>query len=1246
MGKRGALFCWAGLFLCGAGNLFAQVAGRAAGQVVDGSGAPVPDAVVQLYLPAGSQPVAATRTDREGRYQFAALRPEFYELTVDAQGFARQTVRALKVDPALETLLAPVVMQTGPFGAAAATVAPQAQAATPPVAATVVVAGEQFRFGLGSTAAPLEISEQQQGPRTESVEVASTFTREQVRALPAMDRDPMALLRTQAGINLVAVDTFLTTIVNGQRASYANLTLDGINIQPNLSRDNALGSEFNRFYLDHVSEFTVLTSNASAAQPMGASQVVFVTPSGTNRLHGALYWYHRNKALVANNWIDNSRGLEQPAFAQNQFGTALQGPVRKDRFLLYGTFEGVRRRQRNQVTRVLPTATIRQGLFRYLDNAGNVRQLDLLRATGAPIHPDVQAILNALPPADRINDLNLRGDSLFGIPLNTGGYSFPLRRNLDRNSVLLKPDWILNSSHAVTASFNYARDERDEPLYYTEGYANVPVFGGDRRIFGSAAWRWNPTAQFTNEVRGGAHLLRIALRPRDPVGSRLINLPTLPLSSAPPLFTNPVNPYLGETRRDQAYSLQDHASWMRGRHSLQFGFQYQRLVAHYADNEYTLPSYTLGFTAGAIPAELLPGADAFTVANANAWATTLAGVVSSTSASFYPTSRASGYTSGAPYERRLSFPQWSGYVFDTWRAHPRLTVTAGLRYDWFGVVTERDSLAFAPQLVNGDAVATLLSDIRFDFAGNSAGRPWYPRDRNNFAPQLGLAWDLKGNRRTVLRAGYGIYYVNDEHIRATSATQEFNPGLFLTLTRSFFGGVRFLNENLTPSAPRFSAPLRLSEAVGDDVGTGVALIDPGLRTPYVQQWNLGIQRDFRGMLLEIRYVGSHALKGFRAVDYNQINLRQDGFLDDFRRALQNGRLAQDAIGVFDPRYNAAIAGSQALPYFSRLPGGGALTAPIVREIIRRGEAAELGALYEVAGFAPNSLYRNPLALGGAFLLANRSHTSFHGLQAEVQRRLRRGLQFQANYAFSKVLTDSRNWGATRFEAYADAANPGIERARAAFDLTHVLKGNFLYELPFGRWARGRSRLGRRLLEGWGLSGIVIANSGTPFSIYSGRGTMTVSGAYTGFVNRAQTNQAVTLWNASQLKDVVRFHKTGFGPTMIAESVTNLFGRGAVDPGERPFGSQVFFNPEPGTVGSLQQRRFNGPWIATADASLIKSTRLFESHALEFRLEARNVFNSPAFVARNQDINSVIFGYFMSTVGDSERQVQVGLFYRF
>ena len=186
------------------------------------------------------------------------------------------------------------------------------------------------------------------------------------------------------------------------------------------------------------------------------------------------------------------------------------------------------------------------------------------------------------------------------------------------------------------------------------------------------------------------------------------------------------------------------------------------------------------------------------------------------------------------------------------------------------------------------------------------------------------------------------------------------------------------------------------------------LLIPNLRNPYVQQWNVTLEHEIKGTILEARYVGNHATKLLRGFDLNQENVTSNGFLSNFLIAQQNGFLALKQTGVFNPAYNRTLAGSQPLPIFNKLYRDGELSDPTFQTLIQNGEVGELAYEYQVEGLNGSlNFFPNPNALTTDYV-TNYSNSIYDSLQIEVRHRFQHGMQFQANYS-------SRNGSAMRPE---------------------------------------------------------------------------------------------------------------------------------------------------------------------------------------------------------------------------------------
>jgi hypothetical protein len=819
--------------------------------------------------------------------------------------------------------------------------------------------------------------------------------------------------------------------------------------------------------------------------------------------------------------------------------------------------------------------------------------------------------------------------------LNTGGYSFLVRSNTAYDNVTSRLDYYVAAKHSVTGTFIWNREFDDRPDSGV-GYGTIPpVTNNDARKFLSLAWRYSPTGTLTNEVRGGFNLAPATFSNSEKLPPYLIGGTIW----GSPVAT--VNGILPQGRNTDTYALQDNANWVHGRHTVSFGFQTQAVRVRTYDYAGTVPIYNVGITSASQQNNLLfstdlPGVSTFDLNNANLLLASLTGLLDNANVAYNVNSRTSGFVPGAPYLRNWSFNNFAFYGMDQWKLPKRVTLTAGVRWDYYAPPNERDSLELQPVLMNGDARTTLLNpNGTLDFVGNSVGRPYYNKDLNNFAPNVGLAWDVFGNGKTSMRAGYGIHYVSDENLTVTEQYTFTNPGLQGYNFQFDMSG--FVSKPPPLPAPAYKVPLTFADGYAQNPGVYYGMMDPGLRTPYVQEWNFSIEHDLKGNIIEARYVGNHATKLLRGFDYNQEDIASNGFLADFLKAQSNGNLALAAnpSGGFNPAYNSRLPGSQPLTVFNKLFKGGQLNLTNNRNLIQQGQAGELA--YEYQLFAENgslNFFPNPNALSSLFV-TNFSNSTYDSLQLETRRRLSHGISYQVNYTFSKWLSDAAGTDQLRFEPFLDINNPRLGRARTPTDLTHQFKANYEYLLPFGPGHKLTKKGWDRVLGGWRTSSILFWTSGNPFSMFSGYGT-TLRGDFSG------TNEAVTSLTGSQLQKLLQFHMTGNGPYMVAASAIGPDGRGAVpNTASTPFSGEAFFNPGPGQVGTLQKRMFTGPNIFSMDSAVIKETRLTERIRAEIRIQALNVFNHPTFAMFSQSIDQQQFGKVTSTA-TSPRRLQFGV----
>ncbi|MCI0391462.1 MAG: TonB-dependent receptor [Acidobacteria bacterium] len=704
--------------------------------------------------------------------------------------------------------------------------------------------------------------------------------------------------------------------------------------------------------------------------------------------------------------------------------------------------------------------------------------------------------------------------------------------------------------------------------------------------------------------------------------------------------------------------LSDNASWARGSHFVRFGGNFRHVQIVPFSFAGLLPTYTIGFGSGNLnplnSAQFPGGIAANDFTSASNLLALLTGTVTTATRTFNVVDATSNYVAGAPQRRDLQYYALGFYGSDTWRVRPNLTLNIGLRYDYYDPVRETNGLGLLPR---GGLEALNDPNLVLELAGGGKGtRPFYKQDKNNFAPNFSFSWDPFKEGRTAIRGGYSISYVIDSLIQtAENAAIDGNDGLTSVVTQqniigTVSGGLPAVNQ------PNFIVPRTLKDQQTINPNPTVFTIDPNLRTPYVQQWNLGIEREILpDTVAEVRYVGNRGVKLTRGIDINQVVIFGNGFLDDFKRAQGNlfaseaENARQAAAGVpatqrvaISPDFNPAAPSSQRLTIFPQVgrrgfyttATGTTLNATIVN-LIRQGQVGEVVQTYANARgiyltpgtngaiLSPGFFLRANPEAGNVDYIANGSFSNYNALQAEIRRRLKNGVYLQANYTWSKGFTDF-DGSDSNFSALLDLEqNVALEKKRIASDITHIFKANGLYELPFGAGKPfGKSWMqngfASRALGGWQINAIFEARTGRPLSFVSNRGTVNRQG-------RSARNTAVTSLSREELQSLTGLFKdpaTG-RPLFVDPSLIGADGRA---------NTQLLRNPDAGQFGTLQLTPVSGPGVWNIDLSLIKRTRIKESWNLEFRAEAFNAFNHTNFFVsiESHDINSTSFGRLTQT----------------
>lgn len=807
--------------------------GNIAGTVTDPNSAVVAGASVKATNIATNL-TRETTTNSDGVYGFQLLPPGRYRVEITGSGFASSTV---EVDVSITQTTAVDV-----------------------------------QLGLAGTAASVDV----EAPvlQTETSQQGRTLTGETIRQLPLPTRNFQQLLTLQSGAqSSVSNNTELgrgdaTISVNGQRTTSNSVRINGVDansIGTNSTPNIAVPAS------DSLQEFVVQTSLYDASQGRNAGgNVEAITRSGTNEFRGNVYEFFRNKALNANEPFIKARGLEKPVLSRNQFGFTLGGPVVKDRAFFFGSYQGTRERNGLSLLNSLTFPSIPQGLTDTNRNAA------ALSATfGVPqasINPVSLAILNARLPSGEFAipstetavsaaNCNAAVLALLGNNINRCPVSNP-QSGLSRfseNQFNINGDFNITDGHNISAKFFVADNPTFQANYNFAGLGNgqsqLIGFGGDLTIkqkLYSITDNYVFSPNVVNQFRFGFSRIRVTSVPQEPfsasqlgIANPLANLfpgaPTLTIAGLDSNFVFGSSVLSDQSSRINAYSFQDTLSWTLGKHRIRVGGEYR-----YS----TVKFYFNAFSRGQI--------------------------IFSSFNNFLTGTGTSIIGSGV-FDRSFRVKDFNAFVQDDYKVTDRLTLNLGLRYDLYGLPVDVDGrlVNFIPEQFKTGAPPNGFVQAE---GGPLAGVPQVektlvPVDKNNIAPRLGFAYRLDDEGRLAIRGGYGMYY--DRISTRFANTQLFNfpylalgvglPGLLRTFADPF---VPIPQPSTFPTAATLPSPLApIAPFVGVPV-SGV-YVDPNLKTPYVQQFNLGVQWEFlRNAVLEAGFVGNKGTNLLQLVTLN------------------------------------------------------------------------------------------------------------------------------------------------------------------------------------------------------------------------------------------------------------------------------------------------------------------------------------------------------------------------------------------
>ncbi len=781
--------------------------GSMRGTITDPNGAVVSGASLKLTNEATSETRSAITTD-QGEFIMSSLPPGPYRLEITAQGFATLVHRIeVRVNQELRV-------------------------------------DESLAVG-GVTSDPHVIYSPRAELKKDSASIGTVIENRQVEGLPLDGRNFYELTLLVPGAAPAApgsagsVRGDFAFNVNGAREDSNNFLLDGVyNIDPKL---NTFGV---RPPVDAIREFEMLTSSydASFGRNPGA-QVNVVLKSGTNDVHGSLFEFHRNAALDARNFFAPA-GESKPKYIRNQFGGSIGGPIKRDRTFLFGDYEGTRSRE--GITRVTNVPTL-------LERAGDFSQSrDIF---GNPVfvsNPFLprDPVTFQLPPCNATNQTGCfpgnRVPQAFQHPIGRAlAAIYPLpNRNVpfqnfvssptqidDNNSFDVRLDHFISDRTSLTFRYSFGDRKLFEP-FTGPTFSLVPGFGDNVRrrsqnVMGALNLILTPN--FTNETRVAlsrvaGSVTQEASRLNQDLGLPVVSpnprdagLSFISVTGFSPLGDEGNNPQNSVTN---VYQVLDTASYVRGNHLIKFGLDFrfaQQNAFRDVESRGRITFSPFAQISGNALADLLLGFPLLT---------TVARVDN---------------------PQRLRTQSYNFFINDSFRVSPRLTLNAGLRYEYNTPPVDTDDRANVYDVTSGSLVQV---------GTNGVPRGGFHPDRNNFAPRVGLAWTIGEAQTTVLRAGYGVYY--DQSALAPGEALYFNSPYF---DNNIFFSLPGLPLTLSNPFPNFF-PFPLPDSA--------LAIQRDLRTAYMQHWNLNVQHEIaRNSVLELGYVGSKGTKLLTARDINQ-----------------------------------------------------------------------------------------------------------------------------------------------------------------------------------------------------------------------------------------------------------------------------------------------------------------------------------------------------------------------------------------
>ena len=951
---------------------------------------------------------------------------------------------------------------------------------------------------------------------------------------------------------------------NGNRDRSNNFLLDGTDMNdsyrnlPAINQGGVFAIPATVLPVESIAEVRVLTNFDAEYGRSSGAVVNIVTKSGTNDIHGSVFEYFRNSVLNARNYFDTVGPKD--AFRNNQFGGAIGGPIVKNKTFFYAAYEGQREGLGLTSLNTVPTLndpTAPAG-------ADYAQSVVALGGTAAPCTTTVFACISG-QPAGVINPVilnlynlcNTRGGCSGGNtvwPSANAGTNANISSDASSNdvdSVVAKVDHSFNSANTLSARYFYGHSNQSLPLG-TGGGNNIPNTNTNSPTnvnLVSVSLLSQLSPKQTNEARFGFNRYSEGFFPQDarvfgnPVTSIGLNTclgqvvdatvnacgPTALTGANPKDYGLPQMTFgnglsgLGSSRFanprdriDRNYQFVDNFSWKFSKNDVRMGVEYRHTSVDSLQD--------LNFR-GRIKFDDLTQF--------------LAGNVGGGAINYGTTQR---YT----HQDSVAF-----FIQDSWQIAPRVTINAGIRWDYYGVIREGSDGISSYDPANG-----LMA----------MNQPYKP-DWNNFGPRVSIAWDPKGDGKTVIRAGLAAFY------------DAFSFDYFL-------GQLYENTNNLGPAYnPIGGRPIFQAFAIGGPLAAGAPVFDTGssascspfvaslscdttdastvgrLVTPYATTLTLNVQRQLTPTtVLQVGYVGTQGRKLQRILDQNQPS--------------QAAIMAFDVTCAGGLNISLTVAamncGGIGVPRNFNNFGPGFITLP--------GQNNNAAVMSDLAPQTPFYLQQ----------LQTTAQSSYHSLQASLTTRNWHGLTQQLNYTWSHAIDDASD--GQDFVPHAgqpnDSTNPSMSnKGPSNFDVRHHFIWTLAYQFPkVSSWGR--------LGEGWQVSSVVTIQSGHPFELVNALDDYDGSGEFFGrpdLVAKPIYNYGNPLQFLNVGSFAVQCTLDGSGGT----AATNCLS------GTRHFGTEG-------------RNALLGPAFRQWDFSLIKDTRINERLSIQLRMDAYNILNHPNF----------------------------------